>query len=211
MGVTGLGPLEPDAFETALAAVRAGEPAGLDVLWRAYHPSMVRYLRAAGAADEADDLASATWVEVIRGIDRFQGGPAGFRAWLFTVARHRLLDHRRAASRRPRTTRLPDHLDGDGIDRQDPRSDPLVITQDAEATRAAVAAISRLPPEQAEIVALRVIGGFTVDEVAQLVGRPPGTVRVMAHRALKRLAGQVGPSGSGSVTPDADPTLEGGT
>jgi RNA polymerase sigma-70 factor (ECF subfamily) len=49
-----------------------------------------------------------------------------------------------------------------------------------------------LPAEQAEIVLLRIVGGFSVDEVARVVGRPPGTVRVLQHRALRRLAAQLG-------------------
>jgi RNA polymerase sigma-70 factor, ECF subfamily len=45
-----------------------------------------------------------------------------------------------------------------------------------------------LPPDQAEIVLLRVVAGLSVDDVAGITGRRPGTVRVLQHRALRRLA-----------------------
>ena len=50
------------------------------------------------------------------------------------------------------------------------------------------ALVGNLAPEQAEAVLLRVLGGFDVAEVARIMGRSPGNVRVLCHRALKRLA-----------------------
>ena len=48
--------------------------------------------------------------------------------------------------------------------------------------------ITDLAPDQAEAVLLRVLGGFDVAEVARIMDRSPGNVRVLCHRALKRLA-----------------------
>jgi RNA polymerase sigma-70 factor (ECF subfamily) len=48
--------------------------------------------------------------------------------------------------------------------------------------------VATLPPEQAEMVMLRVVAGLDVATVAELVGKKPGTVRVAVHRALKSLA-----------------------
>ena len=45
-----------------------------------------------------------------------------------------------------------------------------------------------LSPDQAEVVLLRVIGGLRVSQVAELLGKRPGTVRVLQHRGLRRLA-----------------------
>jgi len=59
---------------------------------------------------------------------------------------------------------------------------------DVIGTREALERLRALPPEQAEVVLLRIVGGFTVEEVARLLGRRPGTIRVIQHRALRRLA-----------------------
>jgi RNA polymerase sigma-70 factor (ECF subfamily) len=51
-----------------------------------------------------------------------------------------------------------------------------------------MALIATLPPDQAEVVMLRVVAGLDVTEVARILGKRPGTVRVLAHRGLRRLA-----------------------
>jgi RNA polymerase sigma-70 factor (ECF subfamily) len=55
-------------------------------------------------------------------------------------------------------------------------------------TRSALARIASLPPAQAEVVLLRVVGDLSVEDVAEVVGRRPGAVRALQHRALQRLA-----------------------
>lgn len=54
-----------------------------------------------------------------------------------------------------------------------------------EAVRMLAAGLSR---DQAEVVILRVLGGLSVEDVAAVLGKRPGTVRVLQHRALRRLA-----------------------
>jgi RNA polymerase sigma-70 factor, ECF subfamily len=61
--------------------------------------------------------------------------------------------------------------------------------------------LAALPPDQAEAVALRVIGELSVADVAEVMGRREGHVRVLVHRGLRRLAAQVG------VTPGIAPTM----
>jgi RNA polymerase sigma-70 factor (ECF subfamily) len=52
----------------------------------------------------------------------------------------------------------------------------------------AIDRIARLPRPQAEVVLLRVVAGFSADEVAEMTGRSAGAVRVLQHRALRRMA-----------------------
>src|SRR6266511_5794041 len=54
-----------------------------------------------------------------------------------------------------------------------------------------ISRIATLPPDQAEVVLLRILGGLSVREVAVITGKRPGTVRVLQHRALRRLAREV--------------------
>jgi RNA polymerase sigma-70 factor (ECF subfamily) len=56
------------------------------------------------------------------------------------------------------------------------------------ATEEALAAVTALPPQQAEVILLRVVAGLDTDAVARIVGTSPGAVRVAAHRGLRRLA-----------------------
>jgi RNA polymerase sigma-70 factor (ECF subfamily) len=148
------------------------------------------YLRAR-AGDDAEDLASETWLAVARALPTFSGDETAFRSWVFTIAHRRLVDHHRATARRPRTRSLnPAEGDGPGGPVElpagdDPAGDVVAALAGEEAVRRIVAL---LPPDQAEIVLLRVVAGLPVEAVAAATGRKVGTVRVLQHRALRRLA-----------------------
>jgi RNA polymerase sigma-70 factor (ECF subfamily) len=58
-------------------------------------------------------------------------------------------------------------------------------------TEAALTLLAGLPQAQAEVVLLRVVVGLDVAQVARIAGKPPGTVRVLVHRGLRRLAKQL--------------------
>lgn len=165
-------------FERTLAAAQTGAGWAISDLYRTHQPRLVRYLRVQAGSD-GDDIASETWMSASRTLGSFTGTEDDFRGWLFTIARRRLHDHRRHQARRPRHTDAPTP-----VEHAAPTSTEDEVLGDA----AARALVASLPRDQADIVLLRVVGGFSADEVAAIVGRRPGTVRVIAHRALQRLA-----------------------
>ena len=70
--------------------------------------------------------------------------------------------------------------------------DPAGLALDVVRADAAVALVrSCLQREQAEVILLRVLGGLEVDEVAAIVRKRPGNVRVLQHRGLRRLAERI--------------------
>ena len=135
----------------------------------------------------AEDLASETWLGVVRGLDRFEGNEPAFRAWVFTIARHEVLDWRRRAARRPAED-LPAYALAEPAAPDDPAADAV----EGFSTRAALAEVATLPADQAEAIVLRVVAGLGVDQVAAIMGKRPGTVRVLTHRGLRRLAERLG-------------------
>src|SRR5918911_2015030 len=86
-------------FERVLTAARAGEGWALAELFRDLHPRVLRYLRTV-SPDEADDLTSDTWLDVVRALERFRGSEADLRALAFSIARTRVNEAREAAARR---------------------------------------------------------------------------------------------------------------
>lgn len=173
------------AFEDLIVRARAGDERAFGSLWTTYQPRLLRYLRVMAGHGDAEDLAAVTWAEVSRSLDRFQGGPEDFRAWIFSIARLRMLDLRRMQARRPALA------SDEPTDRIQAGSDPAEITDQRFATDEALALVATLPKDQAEIVLLRVVAGLDVAAVAELVGKQPGTVRVSLHRALKKLASRL--------------------
>ena len=174
------------SFDAVLASASGGDEHAFAILWRDLQPALLRYLRVIAPA-ACEDLASETWLEVARGLSRFQGNEVGFRSWVFTVARHRTVDWRRREARHPSIPLPPEEVP----ERPGP-SDAADPVLEAISTRAALALIAELPPDQAEVVTLRVVAGLDVAQVAEIVGKRAGAVRVLAHRGLRRLAERLG-------------------
>jgi RNA polymerase sigma-70 factor (ECF subfamily) len=166
-------------FDEILAGARAGEAWAFERLWRTLNPALDRYFRVA-APDAAEDLASETWLQAARDIRRFRGDEHAFRRWLFTIARHRLLDHQRK-HRRDKTDPVAHDSLPESVDTAD-------LVEERLSTAQALALIRTLPPAQAEAVTLRVVAGLPVADVARLMGKRPGTVRVLTSRGLRALA-----------------------
>lgn len=176
----------PD-FGAIIDAARGGEPWAVRLLFEDLQPRLLRYL-ASRARDAADDIAGEVWEAIARGISTFEGDEAGFRAWAFTIARRRVIEHQRRSTRR----------------KTDPTDDayfaelaaPIVVDVEAidrmSAHDAVALVTSVLPEEQAEVVLLRVVAGLDTALVSEILGRPETWVRVTQHRALRRLADQVG-------------------
>jgi RNA polymerase sigma-70 factor (ECF subfamily) len=181
-------------LDDLLLAAKAGDQRAFAQVYRSVQPGLLRYLRVAAGPDGAEDLASETWYEVARGLERFEGDEGGFRAWVFTIARHRFLDWRRAAARRP-----SDPVPTWSLEFVPGPDDPAAEAGTAAATEEALRLIATLPPDQAEVVALRAIAGLDVAQVADVLGKRPGAVRVAAHRGLRRLAELVSEKSSTGV------------
>lgn len=155
----------------------------MTALYRQLHPSLLAYLRAVEPGD-ADDLASDVWIGVGRNLAGFEGDEAAFRGWAFTIARRRVVDLRRRRSRRQTEPAPAEHLAV--IAGSDDPETAVLDALDADDVRRRIVEV--LSPDQADVVLLRVVGGLDAQQVAAVLGKRPGAVRVLQHRALKRLA-----------------------
>ena len=187
-----------DDFARVLAEAQGGSEDQFAVLWRDANPALLRYLRVL-APENAEDIAAETWVQVVRGLPRFIGDEAAWRAWLFTTARRRLIDQARVRKRHP-----AEPLDDVSAAEMPRTPDAAQIALENIATESAIALLSQLPQPQAEVIMLRVVAGLDTDAVAALLGKTPGNIRVMAHRGLKKLEDLLGRAG---VTSRAGVTL----
>jgi RNA polymerase sigma-70 factor, ECF subfamily len=177
--------------DEVVAAARRGERWAFTELFRAYQPGLLRFLRGQEPG-AADDLAGEVWVAVARGLDRFVGDERAFRCWVFAIARNRLADHRRTAARRRTAPLQPKDLES-YVD-LGAVPDPADVVVGARSAQDAIdALVVILSPSQAEVVLLRIVGGLDVAEVASITGKSEGSVRVLQHRALRRLGSALTP------------------
>jgi RNA polymerase sigma-70 factor (ECF subfamily) len=173
-------------FDDVLLAAQAGAEWAFAVVYRDLNPRLVRYF-SARAPSHQEDLAAETWLAAARQLPTFRGDESAFRGWMFTIARRRLVQHWRDTGRRPSRPVAPETLTY--LPAPD---DPATEVVGATNAQAAVTAIAELlSPDQADVVLLRVLGGLEVAQVAEILGKRPGTVRVLQHKALRRLAGKL--------------------
>jgi RNA polymerase sigma-70 factor (ECF subfamily) len=184
------GPVIGAHFPALLARAQGRDEEAFARLFREAQPALLRYLKVI-APEAAEDVAGETWLQVVTALAGFRGGEMEFRAWLFTIARHRAVDAGRARERRPRTVPMADS----GAAERRTAPDTADVALERAATRATLALIAALPRDQAEIIMLRVVAGLDTHAVARIVGKRPGAVRVAAHRALRRLAATVDRAG----------------
>src|SRR5215469_3047138 len=176
-------------FAALLEAAQGGSEQAFSVLWRDANPALLRYLRVV-ASENAEDIAAETWVQVVRTLPKFTGDEAAWRAWLFTTARRRLLDQARLRKRHP--TEPLDDISAAEVPRAVGAEQ---VAMDNIATEWAMALLSLLPQQQAEVILLRVVAGLDTEVVAGMLGRSPGAVRVAAHRGLRKLATMLAEAG----------------
>jgi RNA polymerase sigma-70 factor (ECF subfamily) len=180
---TGTATVLAPEFPELLARVRARDEHAFAEIWRRYQPRVLRYLTVL-VGEAADDVASETWIAVVRSVDSFFGDESNFRTWLMTIARHRAMDWGRARQRSPLVLQEPEQLN----DAAPAAPDTGALVVESISAREAVALVAaNLPPLQAEAVILRSVIGLDVPEVAKIMGKRAGTIRVLTHRGLRHL------------------------
>ena len=186
-------------LDEALVRAQRGDAEAFRLLYRDLQPRLLRYLHVL-AGQDAEDIASETWLQVTRDLASFTGSYDGFRGWAATIARHRVLDHRRRTSRQPARPVPADDLASWPATGQ--TADTAARALDAVATENAIALIATLPPDQAEAVLLRAVLGLDAATAGEVLGKRAGAVRTAASRGLRTLARKLQSGEAGPLTGD---------
>jgi RNA polymerase sigma-70 factor, ECF subfamily len=181
----------------AVGRAQDGDPEAFRALYRDTQPRLLRYLHTL-VGDDAEDIASETWLQVTRDLAGFSGDHDGFRGWVATIARHRALDHLRYHARRPPAQPVP----AEDLATRPAADDTAESALEALSTGAALALIATLPADQAEAVLLRAVLGLDAATAATVLGKRPGAVRTAAYRGLRTLATRIGTDPQRPVTGD---------
>jgi len=168
-------------FDSILTAAQAGSERAWATLYGEFAGPVLGYLRRGGARD-AEDLVGEVFIHLARSIGTFSGTEAGFRSWVFTVAHHRLIDERRRNSRKP-----VDLVDSFEQVESASDDDPAREALDTLSSIRIESLIAGLAPAQRDVLMLRIIGGLTVPEIAEAVGRSVGAVKALQRRGLESI------------------------
>ena len=173
-----------------LVEAAQADPARFEALYRKYLAQVYSFayyeLR---DHHEAEDATERTFLAALANLGRFEerarpadgDGASTFRVWLFQIARNVVAERRRRLRRRPEQALETAAELADGVDLE-----AAVVRH--EATNAAVQAISRLRGDRRQALTLRFVDEMSTSEIAGILGRSEGAVRVLIHRALRAVA-----------------------
>lgn len=175
---------DPLVDEWLAVRCQLGEREAFDELVAQWQQPLWRYARQlAGSDAAADDAIQDVWLRVLRGIARLRDG-AKLRPWLFGIAHRVLMDRLREQYRLPLVSDRDADLEALPAD-----DDALALEVELAALRDGLA---RLPARECEVLTLFYLQELSLDEVAQVLDVPVGTVKSRLHRARHQLRHQLG-------------------
>ena len=166
------------------------DPLRFDALYRRYLAQVYSYaFYELGDHHEAEDVTERTFLAALANLARFEerarpadgDGASTFRVWLFQIARNAVANQRRGRRRHPHAP-----LEAAAL-----VADPLDVEGGAalrEESAAAWQAVGRLPADRRRALVLRFVEERSTAEIAGVLGRSEGAVRVLIHRALRTVA-----------------------
>src|SRR6476620_4410202 len=146
---------------------------------------------------DAEDATERTFLAALAALPRFEErarqddgeGASTFRVWLFKIARNAIAERRRERRRHPQA---PLEAIADTAAPTDVESQAAAREDGVMAWRA----VSRLRGDRKTAVVLRFVDEMSTAEIAGILGRSEGAVRVLIHRALRSVARDLGAGGS---------------
>jgi RNA polymerase sigma-70 factor, ECF subfamily len=158
---------------------KRGEPGALERLVELWERALYYYVRRlVETPEEAKDIAQDVWCKVIRKL-RSVRDPAAFPAWLFKIARTQAISRFRKADPFAQLSEEELPVDAFATD-----TNGFSVTLNAEELHWG---LTQLTPPHSECLVLHFLEGFTLDEVSDITGVAPGTVKSRIHYAKKAL------------------------
>ncbi len=180
-------PLQSSTDEQLALGLQQGEATCLALLVERYHGPVLGFLYRLCAGDRAlaEDIVQETFLRFIHNISKYRH-PRPLRPWLYAIAVNLARDHYKSADRR-HTDSLTDNFE---VATEAALDDPLFSAEDARQVATAIAA---LPAHQRETIILRYYQDLSLNEIAEILHIPTGTVKSRLSLGLKQLRERLEP------------------
>lgn len=185
------------SFQQVIERARRREPHAWAEIYERFSGQIFSfYLHQIRSRETAEDLTAGVFLEALQAADRFEGNVSALRSWLFRIARNNLIDHVRRDRRAVMGT-IEEASEAE-LARAGNSEDPQDAAMAAIERERILAAIDRLSPDQREVMLLRLTGGLTSPEIANIVQKTVGAVKALQHRAMASLARSLSPAEGGA-------------
>jgi RNA polymerase sigma-70 factor, ECF subfamily len=174
-----IGITEPKTDAVIRRATR-GDANAITELYERYKPVIYRYFyHRVGGRQVAEELTTEVFIRVIENLPRYETTHIPFRAWLFKIARNMAIDHFRRNKTRQHVPLDENDASPDGL--------PETIVENQADIERLHSALTRLTPDQCDVIVLRFLSGMPIREVAHSLNKSEGSVKMLQSRALEAL------------------------
>jgi RNA polymerase sigma-70 factor (ECF subfamily) len=166
--------------ESTVADAKAGNHDAVSTVYRTLAPKVLGYLKARGAEDP-EGLTNEVFLAVIPRLAKLDGGAAGLRTLVFSVAHARYVDETRRRSRRPAQTPYEQEYD----ERTAPSAETTAMELSGSAQM--IGLLDELGADQRSVISLRILGDLSLEQTAEVLGKSTGAVKQLQRRGLENL------------------------
>ncbi|WP_010662008.1 RNA polymerase sigma factor [Marinilabilia salmonicolor] len=165
--------------EDIMLEVKQGNIDALSLLFKRHHKHLFNFFLQTGVEyHHSEDLTQQVFYRILKYKDSYRE-KAGFRKWMFTIARNIMRRHFETRKRHPEQE-LPAILLNIS-ERQ------TIDSEEEERIKALYKALEKIPPQDRELISLSRFQGMKYEDIAEITGTTVGAIKVKMHRALKKL------------------------
>lgn len=172
-----------------IQAVLDGDVNAYEALVKEYEKNVYNLaLRMTGNSEDAYDMSQEAFIKAYNSLTAFRGD-SKFSVWLYRIVSNVCLDFLRSKNRRPTVSLSTENDDGEDVelDIADDSNSPELVLERGLTRDAVRRGLAALPDDHREILLLREIQGLSYDEIGEVLGIEPGTVKSRIFRARKKL------------------------
>ncbi len=173
-----------EAEQQYIALAKQGDQAAFGKLYDHYSPAIYRFIALkVGTRQEAEDLAHEVFLSAWKKLPNFEERGFPFSSWLYKIARNRVIDYYRTNKQHVAL----DDIESSSIAQQLKTLDTTGELDVALGMEKIQAAMHVLTSEQREVLTLRFVEDRSPKEIAVIMEKREGTIRIIQHRAVSKL------------------------
>lgn len=177
--------IDQDEVQIWVEQARQGDSRAFGYVYEHFLPLIYRFVYfRLSSKEDAEDLTEQIFLKVFKAMPKFNSQKSSFKTWLFTIARHAVIDFYRTHKV---TYELKEAMQISTEDYTEEEIDKQLALDKI------MPVLKSLPEEQSEVLALRFISGLSTSETAAIMNKSEGALRILQHRALKALKNDLQP------------------